>query len=300
MKLVHWSLSDTGLRRNHNEDSLVAEGELGLFAVADGMGGHRGGAFASRLALDVVRDVVRDAGEDLGGAATKLRAMCLRRWFEEGMDPEDFRHTEELEPVTGEVRETLDLSVSDEDLESTPAATSVMRLAVRKASAMVFREARRDPALRGMGTTVTAMLFNGGRMHVVHAGDSRAYLFRDGNLSQLTEDHSWITEQLKIGAITEEEARTSQFRHVITRSIGFEPDVEVDSKGVVVQAGDCYLLCSDGMSNLVENHELQEIMQESYYGRLPQQLVDLANDRGGDDNITVVAVYAANERSAAD
>ena len=131
-------------------------------------------------------------------------------------------------------------------------------------------------------------------MHMVHAGDSRAYLFRDGRIRQLTDDHSWTAEQVRRGLMTEEEAEDSQFKHVITRSIGYERDVDVDSSGVVVQAGDCFLLCSDGLTNFVGKEELREIMNRSWFRSLPQTLVDLANARGGDDNITVVVVYAAN------
>jgi protein phosphatase len=132
-------------------------------------------------------------------------------------------------------------------------------------------------------------------MHVIHAGDSRAYLFRDGKLKQLTDDHSWIAEQVRSGMLTEAEAKESQFRHVITRSVGFERDVEVDAAAVVVQAGDCFLLCSDGMSNYVDGEELSRILASTWFRRAPQLLIDIANDRGGDDNITVVVVYAGND-----
>ncbi|MEJ7604157.1 MAG: protein phosphatase 2C domain-containing protein, partial [Kofleriaceae bacterium] len=150
------------------------------------------------------------------------------------------------------------------------------------------------PELRGMGTTLTAMLVHGGRAHLVHAGDSRCYMFRDGTLKQLTEDHSWIAEQLRNGAISEAEAKSSKFRHVITKSIGFERDIDADIKSVSVQAGDCFVLCSDGMSNYIEHGELERIVAMTWYRRLPETLIDLANQRGGDDNITVVVGLVAN------
>ena len=145
-----------------------------------------------------------------------------------------------------------------------------------------------------MGTTLTALLVHGGKAHVVHAGDSRCYMFRDGELRQVTDDHSWIAEQLKSGSITLEEAKASKFRHVITKSIGFERDIEADTKSVPVSAGDCFLLCSDGMTNHVEHGELERIVAMTWYRRLPATLVELANSRGGDDNITVVVGLVAN------
>lgn len=298
MKLVSWALSDTGLKRQQNEDSFLVSGELGLFAVADGMGGHKGGATASSLALNVLKEAVDSSVGDLAAAAARLKELSLNRWVDS--EDEAFDETRQTDEIVGRAttEHTIDLSVTEEDIESVPPATAVMRLAARKASSAVFRAAGRDPSLRGMGTTLTAMLCESGRMHLIHAGDSRAYLLRNGQIDQLTEDHSWIAEQIRAGAMDEEEAKSSQFRHIITRSIGFERDVVVDSTGLVVQTGDCFLLCSDGLSNYVELDELGELMNREWYSRLPRTLVDLANERGGDDNITVVVVYAANEVAA--
>ena len=103
-----------------------------------------------------------------------------------------------------------------------------------------------------MGTTLTALLFCGGYVHLGHVGDSRAYLYRDGRARQLTEDHSWIQEQVRAGLISPEEATESRFRNIITRSVGFEPSVEPDLAGLAVQAGDCFVLCSDGLSNYLD------------------------------------------------
>jgi protein phosphatase len=173
-------------------------------------------------------------------------------------------------------------------------ALEVMRCVVRRASSAIFEASWSKPELRGMGTTLTAMLVHGGRAHLVHAGDSRCYVFRDGQLRQLTEDHSWIAEQLRAGSISEAEAKSSKFRHVITKSIGFERDIEADTRTVPVSAGDCFLLCSDGMTNYVEHGELERIVAMTWYRRLPATLVELANSRGGDDNITVVVGLVAN------
>ncbi|MBI5479173.1 MAG: serine/threonine-protein phosphatase, partial [Deltaproteobacteria bacterium] len=180
--------------------------------------------------------------------------------------------------------------------EEAPAALA-LRAAARAAGAAIYEVAQSDEHLQGMGTTLTALLFRGGRAHVAHVGDSRAYLFRDGRVEQLTEDHSWIAEQVRAGLLSEDEARDSKFKHIITRSVGFERDVQVDISAVPVLMGDCYVVCSDGLSNFVESDELAHIMTGAFYSRVPEMLVDLANERGGDDNITVVLVYVANDAS---
>lgn len=289
MRLCAWSLSDVGRRREQNEDSLLEDGRLGLYAVADGMGGHLGGAFASKLALKVLHREVKQGAGDFARAAEKLREQAERR-FRRGR-----AETERVE-VSDDPDATLDAAL--EETGEAPAlspAAALMELAARKASSAVFEAAQKDPALRGMGTTMTAMLFHDGKMHVVHAGDSRAYLLRDGTLRQLTEDHSWIQEQVKAGVMTADEARHSRYRNVITRSIGYERDARVDSLAVTVAAGDCFLLCSDGLSNPVEAPELERALVSTWYRAVPRNLIDLANQRGGDDNITCVVVYAGND-----
>jgi protein phosphatase len=175
-----------------------------------------------------------------------------------------------------------------------PPAVIVIRAAVEKASFDIHEAAAADDNLHGMGTTLTALLYDSGRMYTVHAGDSRAYLFRNNTLEQLTEDHTWIAEQIKSGGMTEEEAKTSKYRHVITRSVGFERTVELDSFGIAVEVGDCFLLCSDGMSNHLSDADIERVLQTTYYRDVPQQLIEMANACGGDDNITVVTVYVAN------
>ncbi len=290
MKLVAWAKTDVGRKRDHNEDSFLADDGLGLYAVADGMGGHQGGETASRLALEVLAARVRQAKDDMVAAA---------RAIDDQRRSELFRSTE---PVAA-IDDTLPLGpppVRDEPTDplmelATPPAMTVLRAAARAAGQTIYDTALADPNLRGMGTTLTAMMYDAGRMHVVHAGDSRCYLFRDGTLRQLTDDHSWIAEQVRSGAMTEAEAKESKFRHVITRSVGFERDVEVDARGIVVEPGDCFLLCTDGMSNHVEHADLERVLAATWFRRAPQSLVDIANQRGGDDNITVVAVMVAND-----
>ena len=243
MRLIPYALTDVGRKRQHNEDSYLIAHPLGLFAVADGMGGHRAGERASRMAVQRLRESM---------VAPRKNA------------PRD---------------EVLGL----------------LQRAMSTTGAAIFDAAQSDPDLAGMGTTLTSVLFHGPRAYIAHVGDSRAYLYRDGRVTQLTVDHSWVHEQVRAGLLTEEEAKESRFRHIITRSVGFEREVQVDGTICPVQVGDCMLLCSDGLSNYMEEHELAEVLTQHLYSEVPQALVELANARGGDDNITVVLVHLANE-----
>ena len=284
MLVTAWGQSDPGRKRERNEDSFLVDAEVGILAVADGMGGHQGGAVASRMAVDLLSKELSTARGDFDAALSRQREAAVRT-------------TEEM-PAQA-IEDTADDAAP---LLQTPSRSSVvfspalelMRGVVRRASKAIFEASWQQPDLRGMGTTLTAVLVHGDKAHLVHAGDSRCYLFRDGRLLQLSEDHSWIAEQLRNGALTPEEARASKFRHVITKSIGFERDTDCDLKSVPIAAGDCFVLCSDGMSNYIEHGELERIVAMTWYRRLPETLIALANDRGGDDNITVVVGLVSN------
>ncbi len=286
MRLWAWGQSDPGKKRERNEDSYLVDPALGVMAVADGMGGHQGGATASRMAVELLARDLAAARGDFDAAVKKQHDLGVRT-------------TEEIAAVEEPTGEHPAVRAEDGDgaggaaLVFSP-ALELMRNIVRRASSGIFEAAFDDPELRGMGTTLTAVLLHAGKAHLVHAGDSRCYMFRDGQLRQLSDDHSWIAEQLRSGTISEAEAKASKFRHVITKSIGFERNIEADLKSVPVSPGDCFLLCSDGMSNYVEHGELERIVAMTWYRRLPQQLIELANDRGGDDNITVVVGLVAN------
>lgn len=167
-------------------------------------------------------------------------------------------------------------------------AIRMLPQAIKMASAAIFERALEEPGLQGMGTTVTALAFFHGIVLCGHVGDSRAYRIRRDEIEQLSEDHSLVNEQVKSGILTEEQARVSRFKHVITRSVGFEREVEVDLYGAPVEEGDIYLLCSDGLSNMIANEEILEVVQDNFLRDVPRALVTLANERGGDDNITVV------------
>ena len=247
MRLIPYALTDVGRKRQHNEDSYLIAQTQNLFAVADGMGGHRAGEKASRMAIERLRE-----------SLTAPRRSAPR------------------DEVLGKLQKAMSIT-----------------------GAAIFDAAQSDPDLAGMGTTLTAVLFHGTRAYVAHVGDSRAYLYRDGKVQQITVDHSWVAEQVKAGLLTEQEARESRFRHIITRSVGFERDVQVDGTICPIQAGDCFLLCSDGLSNYMEDTDFAEVLSQQLYSDVPRVLVDLANQRGGDDNITVVLIHIANDQEPA-
>ena len=167
----------------------------------------------------------------------------------------------------------------------------VLREAVEGACAAVFRSSRANPELAGMGTTCISLLVQGEHAIVGHVGDSRAYLVRAGQVWQLSEDHSLVNEQVRAGLLTEEEAKHSRLKNIITRSVGFEEDVLVDVVGVETRSGDKFLLCSDGLSNLIDNDEIRDALVQTELDQVPEMLIQLANSRGGDDNITVIAVH---------
>jgi serine/threonine protein phosphatase PrpC len=166
----------------------------------------------------------------------------------------------------------------------------VLRVAVESACAAIYRRAQSTPSLNGMGTTLTTLMFNGPNAYIAHVGDSRVYLIRRGRILQVSDDHSLVNEQLKAGVITAEEAKNSRFRNVITRSVGFEEDVLVDLLGLQLEQDDIFLICCDGLSNMVDDAEIAQMAHSETIEDLPLRLIGLANDHGGDDNITVVAV----------
>lgn len=165
-----------------------------------------------------------------------------------------------------------------------------LRTAVEKASFEIFKAAQDDPRLATMGTTVISLCVHGEHALFAHVGDSRAYLVRGELIQQVSEDHSLVNEQIKAGMITPEEAKHSRYKNIITRSVGYEQEVQVDVMGLVTQPGDYFVLCSDGLANLVEEREIREVVVSAGLNEAPRRLVDLANERGGDDNITVVVV----------
>ena len=197
------------------------------------------------------------------------------------------------------VRSTHDAENAQRQGKTTVVPEVILEQSIRNACSTVFDTARAQPELSGMGSTVTVMWAYGEDAYCGQVGDSRAYLYRNSRLSQITEDHSLVQEQLSAGLITEEQAKFSMVRNIITRSIGFESDVEVDLFKVPLQVGDHFLLCSDGLTGLVEDHEIQDIITTTQRRKVPTTLIDLANSRGGDDNTSVVFVSVIGGRRGA-
>lgn len=169
---------------------------------------------------------------------------------------------------------------------------SVLRYAIQAASKEIYARSIKDPGLRGMGTTVVVLWFCGGKVYLANVGDSRGYLVRSDQLKQITTDHSLVGEQMRAGLLTEKDAKASKMKNVITRSVGFQASVEVDIEMRMPQDGDVYLLCSDGLTNLVPDPALHETIKSSPVAETCRGLVALANRNGGDDNITAVLVRA--------
>jgi len=242
--------SDPGLRRESNEDAFCTRTDLGLYMVADGMGGHAAGEVASKLAVEVVEAFINDT-----------RDADPNRTWPFPYDP--------------------DLSFDGNRLKA------AFRLANRRlASAM-----QNDEGLRGMATTAAAVLMTKERPSVAHVGDSRVYLWRDGRLSQITEDHSWVGEQVRAGVLSDADARRHPWRNVVTRALSGGDDPEVEVTEIDVRQGDRLLICSDGLSGVVAFDTLESIIASTH----PLQetcrcLIDAANAAGGPDNITVALI----------
>ncbi|WP_224243635.1 Stp1/IreP family PP2C-type Ser/Thr phosphatase [Hyalangium gracile] len=166
-----------------------------------------------------------------------------------------------------------------------------LRSAVEKACLAIYTAAQEDPRLSGMGTTVISLVVKDDQAFFAHVGDSRAYLIRGELIQQISEDHSLVNEQIKAGMITPEEAKHSRYKNIITRSVGFEEEVQVDVMGVITEPKDVFLLCSDGLANMLEDREIHElVLNTPNFQDVPKRLIDMANERGGDDNITVIVV----------
>jgi protein phosphatase len=254
MRLSHVGASDVGRKRTHNEDAYLLLPEESLFCVADGMGGHASGEVAARIAVEEMAEFFRTTGRD-----------------------EDATWPFKMDPSRG----------YDENRLLTAVKLANLRIVERSAA---------DERLRGMGTTLVAAHFpkGGDALLVGHVGDSRAYLMRGGALRQLTEDHSLLNDYRKTRPLTPEEIEAFPHKNVIVRALGMKDVVEVDLVSERFAAGDLLLLCSDGLSGMVPDARIAEILRghpRDLRGAA-QALVDAANDGGGQDNVTCVLVQA--------
>jgi serine/threonine protein phosphatase PrpC len=245
-----WAVtSDPGLKRTSNEDSYSTRPDVGLFVVADGMGGHVAGEVASRVAVEAIESFIQEtAGADKN-----------RTW------PFPFDPTVSLE--ANRLR-------------------AAFRLANRKIAAAIAD----SQDLRGMATTASAVLLGPRGASVAHVGDSRVYVLRDGKLEQITNDHSWVEEQVRAGTLSPTAARQHPWRNVVTRALSGGEDPEVDVTEVSPRPGERYLLCSDGLFTVVPDRQIAEILSQTGVAleEIARGLVEAANDGGGPDNITAL------------
>lgn len=175
-------------------------------------------------------------------------------------------------------------------------ATNKLNCAIRLANTAVFEVAQSSPVLKGMGTTIVAVLVKGNKLSIAHIGDSRAYLIRAGNIDQLTDDHSMVNEQVKRAIITKEEAARSEVRNVLTKALGIRAEMEADLDELTLLDNDILLLCSDGLSTMVTDDAILDIISSIDAASVCHSLVDAANKKGGKDNITVVVGYLKKKK----
>ena len=229
-----------GKVRRQNEDAAWYDEKRGVFAVADGMGGHLAGEVASGMAIEAVQN------------------MAQKNEF---------------------------------------ASITVMREAVMSAHEAITRHAQKNPACMGMGTTLSVMWRGGHYMYIAHVGDSRIYRFRNDELEQITQDHSLVEELVRARIITREEARTHPRRNIITRALGTQGDNLPDLLAADIKPGDLWLLCTDGLSNNVSTYEMAAILaRPGTWEEKLDEMVQIALDRGGRDNITALLVTGEGDR----
>lgn len=250
MEIRYWAATDVGRKRSDNEDNFLIDKDIRLFVVADGMGGHSSGEVASAMAVHVIRDVI---------AAEK----------------------------------DLLTQVSPDDPSTHMEVCTLMEYAVHTACDVVYRKSQLEPEKRGMGTTVVALLLIGSRGYIAYVGDSRIYLLRGGIVYQLTEDHSLMNELIRQGKITADEFDDSpyaQFKHAMTRAVGPNEMVEVDTLDFDMIPGDAFLLCSDGLYEYLQEEEIANMLGLPEVEEIPGRFIDMANTRGGKDNITAMVI----------
>ncbi len=240
-------MSDTGRIREHNEDTIGTDADIGLVVLADGMGGYKAGEVASGIAVRTVMSLVKDAVE--------REDLTIR------------------DPESGMSRPGI-----------------LLRDAIQRANKIIYQTARSQAQCEGMGTTVVAALFFDNRISVAHVGDSRLYRMRGGNIEQVTLDHSLLQDLVDRGFYSPEEAARASNKNYVTRALGVETQVEVEMQEQPVQKGDTSLLCSDGLSDMIGDDDMAVTISTfgANLSSVGQHLIQLANDNGGKDNISVI------------
>jgi serine/threonine protein phosphatase PrpC len=250
-------ITDTGMVRDHNEDAIGSDADIGLLVLADGMGGYNAGEVASGIAVQTITELA------IEGANREERS--------------------EIDPHSGLMRQSI-----------------VLRDAIARANKIIYQTAQSQTHCEGMGTTLVAAMFYDNRLSVAHVGDSRAYRLRDGAFERLTMDHSLLQELVDRGFYSEEEAQRSTNRNYVTRALGVEPTVEVELQEFDVLPGDVYLLCSDGLPDMVEDEDIHLTIKtfNASLDVVGQQLVQLTNDHGGRDNVSIMLAEVTDSFAA--
>ncbi|WP_437965465.1 Stp1/IreP family PP2C-type Ser/Thr phosphatase [Sorangium sp. So ce260] len=245
-----YAATDVGRMRDHNEDNYLVDKKLALFVVADGMGGHAAGEVASALAVRIIHEELK----------------------------------KERDLIENQARSNVRRAAMKEVL-------SLLEHAVQRACARIHEEAKADTTKRGMGTTLSALLIAGSHGYIAHVGDSRIYLLREGRIQQVTEDHTVYNELIKRGKLTRDQIEKVAQKNAITRAVGVYERVEVDTLTIEVLPGDQFLLASDGLHGYIAHTaELEPFFEEENGEAATNGLIDLANRKGGKDNITAVLV----------
>ena len=296
MPVVSASLTDQGLRRPANEDSFVSRPGLGLYVVCDGMGGHAAGEIASRVAADTIEAFVQQT-EGVGTAFT----WPFRYQPEWGIDGNRLACALLLAN-----RDIAQRVVDEPELRGMATTAVCLLLGKRLSSSRasgIAGESRGDngptspfdAARSAVRSAQGDMRDESGGIQalIAHVGDSRAYLWRDGKLDQVTRDHSWVEEQVALGVLNEHEARQHPWRNLVTRALAGADQPRIEISPLSLEPGDRVLLCSDGLTSPLTNSAIAEIVARHPAGgpdTLCQALVDAANAAGGPDNITVIVV----------
>ena len=256
-KLRFVGLTDTGKVREHNEDTIALDPDIGLLVLADGMGGYNAGEVASGIAVKTIVNLVRE-------------------------------HVE---------RE--DLAVADRD-SGLSRPNIILRDAISRANKIIYQTARTQPQCEGMGTTVVAALFFDNKVTIAHVGDSRLYRQRGDKLEQVTLDHSLLQELVDRGFYSAEEAQRASNKNYVTRALGVEPTVDVELHEQPVEKGDFYVLCSDGLSDMVEDDDIHLTIStfSASLETVAKQLIQLSNDNGGRDNVSIILAQVVDSFAA--
>jgi len=253
-------ISDVGLQREGNEDAFAVQSSLGLYIVADGMGGHLAGEVASRVAVEII-------------------TKGFQRWMETDT-PED------------ELFGYPDTSLSK--------VGNYLLSSIRLANRVIYEMATEYEQYNGMGTTIVALLVKPGLIVAANVGDSRMYMVRDGRIEKMSKDHTIVSEHIEMGVMTEEEAVRSPLRHILTRNLGSAEHVDAEVFEIVPSGSDRFILCTDGLTDLANDKEILGVAQKERDPELLcSNLIDLALQRGGHDNTTVVSVFLEDEKHRA-